>query len=55
MFMKNRYFVLFIIVFVNFSYGQVVINELDADTPSTDTQEFVELKSDSPNFSLDGY
>jgi hypothetical protein len=37
------------------SYSQVVINEIDADTPSTDTMEFVELKSAIPNFSLDGY
>ena len=38
-----------------FTFGQVVINELDCDTPSIDTLEFLELKSDSPNFSLDGY
>lgn len=38
-----------------FSQAQVVINELDADTPSTDVLEFVELKSTVPNFSLDGY
>jgi len=36
-------------------FGQIVINELDCDTPSTDDKEFLELKSDSPNFSLDGY
>ena len=35
--------------------SQVVINELDCDSPSTDDKEFVELKSDTPNFSLDGY
>ena len=35
--------------------GQVVINELDSDTPSTDDREFVELKSTVPNFPLDGY
>ena len=38
-----------------FIAGQVVINELDCDTPSIDDKEFVELKSDTPNFSLDGY
>lgn len=44
-----------------FSFSQVVINEIDADTPGFDVAEFVELKSfDSngvalPNFSLDGY
>ena len=35
--------------------SQVVINELDCDTPGTDTEEFLELKSDTPNFDLDGY
>lgn len=33
----------------------LVINEIDPDTPSTDTAEFVELKSQTPNFSTDGY
>ena len=37
------------------SYFQIVINEIDADTPSSDQLEFVELKSSTPNFSLDGY
>lgn len=37
------------------NYGQVVINEIDPDTPSTDDKEFIELKSATPNFSLDGY
>ncbi|UPQ78747.1 endonuclease [Flavobacterium azooxidireducens] len=36
-------------------YSQVVINEVDADTPGLDVQEFIELKSESPYFSLDGY
>lgn len=35
--------------------AQVLINELDSDTPSTDVLEFVELKSQNPNFSLAGY
>lgn len=35
--------------------GQIVINELDSDTDGVDNLEFVELKSDVPNFSLDGY
>ncbi|RZJ31112.1 MAG: ribonuclease, partial [Flavobacterium sp.] len=35
--------------------AQVVINELDSDTPSTDDLEFVELKSATPNFPLNGY
>ncbi|MBT0608886.1 endonuclease [Aequorivita echinoideorum] len=37
------------------SYSQLVINELDSDTPGQDFQEFIELKSDTPNFPLDGY
>ncbi|MGV9003579.1 endonuclease [Flavobacterium sp.] len=37
------------------TYSQIVINEIDADTPGTDTKEFIELKSTSPNFSLNGY
>ena len=43
------------ILFVYTSYSQVVINEIDANTPSADANEFVELKSATPNFSLDGY
>jgi len=35
--------------------GQVVINELDCDTPGIDDMEFLELLSDSPEFPLDGY
>ena len=35
--------------------AQLVINELDCDTPSIDDKEFIELKSDVPNFPLDGY
>jgi len=37
------------------SFGQIVINELDCDSPGIDDKEFVELKSDSPNTSLNGY
>lgn len=35
--------------------GQLVINELDSDTPGIDNMEFLELLSDTPNFPLDGY
>ena len=38
-----------------FITAQIVINELDCDSPSTDDKEFVELKSATPNFALDGY
>ncbi|WP_431471962.1 endonuclease [Nonlabens sp. SCSIO 43208] len=37
------------------AYSQVVINELDTDTPGTDYMEFVELKTDNPFQSLNGY
>ncbi len=37
------------------SFSQIVINEIDVDNPSNDTQEFVELKSDTPNYNLNGY
>ena len=52
--MKNI-FTLFVFLFSYVVYGQVVINELDSDTPSTDDKEFVELKSAIPNYPLDGY
>ncbi len=35
--------------------SQVLINEFDADTPSTNDKQFIELKSETPNFSLNGY
>lgn len=38
-----------------FLQAQVVINEVDSDTPGLDVKEFIELKSTSPYFSLDGY
>ena len=31
------------------------VNEIDSDTESTDQLEFIEIKSESPNFSLNGY
>ena len=52
--MKNIFFLL-VFVFSNIASGQIVINELDSDTPSTDDREFIELKSTVPNFPLDGY
>lgn len=53
--MKRFLFVLCGLLSVSSLFSQVVINELDTDTPGTDTAEFVELKSDTPNFPLDGY
>lgn len=39
-----------------FTWSQVLlINEFDPDSPSTDDKEFIELKSQTPNFSTDGY
>ena len=35
--------------------SQLVINEIDCDTPGTDDKEFVEILSETPNFPLDGY
>ncbi|WP_310554571.1 endonuclease [Flavobacterium sp.] len=46
---------LLLLLLSNLSFSQVVINELDSDTPSADVKEFIELKSATPNFSLDGY
>lgn len=37
------------------AHGQIVINELDVDSPSTDTMEFIELLTDTPEQSLNGY
>jgi hypothetical protein len=53
--MKKTYSLVFLFLMSQFVIGQIVVNELDTDTPSTDTQEFIELKSDVPNFSLNGY
>lgn len=36
-------------------HSQIVINEIDPDTNSTDVKEFIELKSSVPNFSLSGF
>jgi len=45
-----------LILFVNqFLMSQVVINELDCDSPGIDDKEFIELLSDSPNTPLDDY
>jgi len=52
----NRSITLLILLMFSFSWSQVlVINEFDPDSPSTDTAEFIELKSQTPNFSTDGY
>ncbi|RTY90635.1 endonuclease [Flavobacterium sp. GT3R68] len=53
--MFKKYVLLLTLLVSGLSYGQLVINELDPDTASTDVKEFVEIKSTTPNFSLDGY
>jgi endonuclease I len=53
--MPQKFLTYFFLFLGIFSYSQVVINEIDADTPSSDLLEFVELKSATPNFPLDGY
>ena len=52
--MKKLYFLLLTLLITSFSFGQIVINELDADQSGTDTAEFIELKG-TPGASLDGY
>lgn len=51
----TRLSVLVLLIICQFSNAQVVINELDCDTPGIDNKEFIELKSDAPNFDLDGF
>jgi len=52
----KRFLPLSVILLINLTWSQVlVINELDPDSPSIDTEEFIELKSVTPNFSTDGY
>ena len=43
------------LLFISISFSQISINEIDADQSGTDVTEFVELRSDSPNFSLGDY
>lgn len=53
--MKLKITLIAFLSFFKITVCQVLINELDCDTAGIDDQEFVELKSDTPNFSLDGY
>ena len=53
--MKHIAVILLFLIFSTITFAQVVINELDCDTPSIDDKEFVELLSETPNFPLDGY
>ncbi|WP_299113110.1 endonuclease [uncultured Winogradskyella sp.] len=52
----KRLLILFVLLSCSFGWSQdLIINEFDPDSPSTDTAEFIELKSQTPNFSTDGY
>ncbi len=53
--MIKKIFLALVLLSTYFVSAQVVINELDCDTAGTDDKEFIELKSATPNFSLDGY
>lgn len=47
--------VLFTLVSITSGNAQLVINELDSDTPGVDDKEFVEILSEQPFFSTDGF
>lgn len=53
--MIKNFISLCLLILSNVVFGQIVINELDSDTPSIDDTEFVELKSTVPFTSLNGY
>ncbi len=53
--MKYLYLLILLLTATYSSAQVLVINEIDSDTPSTDVLEFVEIKSETPHFSLDGY
>ena len=53
--MPQKLLTLLFLMLGMFNYSQVVINEVDADNPGSDVKEFIELKSSTPNFPLDGY
>ncbi|SDS11382.1 Por secretion system C-terminal sorting domain-containing protein [Formosa sp. Hel1_31_208] len=53
--MKKSLFYFISICFMQLGFAQVVINELDCDTPGVDTMEFIELLSETPNYPLDGF
>ena len=52
--MKNIFTPLLLLFFISLN-AQVVINELDSDTDGIDDLEFIELKTDNPYASLNGY
>lgn len=55
MMMKHYLLAVCLAFFGGDAFSQVVINELDTDSPGTDTVEFIELKTPAGNASLNGY
>ena len=53
--MKNIFTLFAIFLCWSSIYSQLFVNEIDSDTYAYDELEFLEIKSESPNFSLDGY
>ena len=53
--MIQKLLFLFVALVFQATSAQVSISELDADTAGLDALEFVELKSTTPSFALDGY
>ncbi len=53
--MKQFYTLTLIFLGSFIATSQVVINELDVDTPGIDDQEFIELLTEFPETTLDGY
>ena len=53
--MKHLYILTINLLLSTMAIGQVLINELDCDSPGVDDMEFLELLSETPKFSLDGY
>jgi hypothetical protein len=53
----KKYLQIFMVIFPSlYVFSQsLLINELDSNSPGTDTADFIELYSPSPNFNLDGY
>ncbi|RMB57649.1 T9SS C-terminal target domain-containing protein [Dokdonia sinensis] len=53
--MKKSLVFAFLLLFSATLFAQVTINELDSDTPSTDRLEIIELLTETPEMSLDGF
>ena len=53
--MKNIFTFFVILLCWSSGHSQLFVNEIDSDTDGYDELEFLEIKSESPNFSLDGY